>query len=120
MIRLVSFDAQVRNRLLERVKIASGVLSTFVMLYLIELVSGAVPGLEDESHLLDVFGHGLQMTAVSRVHDNFTPALREGHHVSGKITIAFLEIYLYVERIVCLDSILAFSVRILRLGVLHV
>jgi len=116
----VSFDAQVRYRLLERVKIAGGVLSTFVMLYLVEIVSGAVPGLEDESHLLDVVSHGLQMTAVSRVHDNFPPALRKGHHVAGKITIAFLEIYLHVERIVCFDSILAFSVRILGLGVLHV
>lgn len=104
----------------EGVQVASGVLSTFVMLYLVQIVSGAVPGLEDESHLLDVFSHGLQMTAVSRVHDNFPPTLREGHHVAGKITIALLKIYLYVERIVCFDSILAFPVGILRLGVLHV
>jgi hypothetical protein len=90
------------------------------MLNLVEFVSGAVPRLEHESHLRDVASHSLQMTAVLLVHDNFPPALREGHHVSGKITINLLEIYLHVERIICVNSMLAFPIRILGLRVLHV
>lgn len=119
----MSLNAQIGNRLLERVEAAGGVLPALVMLDLVELVAGAVPGSQVESHLLNVLRHTLQMVAVARVHDDFFPALCEGDHVSGEITlIALLEIYLHVERIPGVNFILlpAFSVGILRLCMLHV
>jgi len=82
-----------------------------------------VPGAQVESHLLDVVGQALQMAAVARIHDDFLPALGEGDHVSGKITLAtLLKIYLHVKRPSGVDFILlpAFTVRILRLRMLHV
>jgi glycerol dehydrogenase-like iron-containing ADH family enzyme len=90
------------------------------VLNLVEFVSGAVPRLEEKSHLRDVASHVLQMTTILLVHDNFSPALGEGHHVSGKITVNLLEIYLHVERIIRVDSILAFSISILGLSMLYV
>ena len=93
------------------------------MLDLVELVAGAVPRSQVECHLLNVVRHAPQMIAVARVHDDFLPALGEGDHVSGEITlIALLEVYLHVERSSGVDFILlpAFTVGILRLCMLHV
>jgi len=118
----MSFDFQVGNRLHERVNLTGRVLSTFVMLHPVEFISGALPRFEDKSHLLDIVSHVPQMTTVSSVQYNFFLTLREGHHVSRKITVAFLKIYLHVERISSVDSILlpAFTISTLRLSVLDV
>lgn len=82
-----------------------------------------MPGAQSESHLLDVIRHALQMAAVARVHDDFFPALGEGDHVAGEITLAtLLKIDLHMKRLPGVNFIVlpAWSVSIARLRMLGV